>query len=502
MKRTAFSMSSARNRRLWNLLAELASAYWEHAGAEETPVLERRGGYRPRGLPQRGRRPEQVLRQAGDFLAHNACHLSSPRYYGLMNPQPAVVGVLGDALASVLNQQLAVEAHAPGATLLEQETLGWFLQALGWRRGLGQFTSGGSEANLVALKVALQDRLPAVARRGVRGLRGAPVLYVSEESHHSLEKFADLLGLGRDAVRWIPTDGEFALRPELLVEEIRRDRRAGRLPFCVVATHGTTSSGAIDPIAKLVRICRRERLWLHVDGAYGGSLILSNRFARLWSAIRQADSLTFDPHKWMAMPFPLGVILVRDPRAAAVPFRVQAAYVPRGPRRVENYQLGMQWSRRFLGFKLWLALQIYGKRAYEQHFAAQKQLAEFFRRRLAASPNFGTVSESPLPITCFTYLAEARRQNRKIEVESLTPFEQRMNLALAEEMVRRGWAWISATRLRGVTVMRMMVINYETREHHLRRLVADLERLAEEPAFERQARRQLEPKLAPQAGSR
>lgn len=495
-----FSHSRAEQRRLWRLLGELASEYWEHAADERTPVLERRGRRRARPLPLRPRSAAAALRQAARYLGRNACHLASPRYYGLMNPKPALAGVLGDALASVLNPQLAVEAHAPGATALEREALGWFLDALGWRRGQGQFTSGGSEANLIALKVALNARLPAVGRRGLRGLRGQPVFYVSEESHHSLEKFADLLGLGRDAVRWIPTDAEFALRPEALGAAIRRDRRAGRLPFAVVGTFGTTSSGAVDPIARLARLCGRERLWLHVDGAYGGALVLAPRFRRLWGALRRADSLTLDPHKWLAMPFPLGIVLARDPRAAAAPFRVQAAYVPRGKHPVESYQLGVQWSRRFLGLKLWLAAQVYGRRAYEEHFAAQMRLAESFRAQLAAQPHFGTVSESPLPITCFTWLERPRAHRRKIPVESLTRRERQMNLALAEEMVRRGWAWISATRLRprgsgtgrplrGPTVMRMMVINYETRERHLERLVRDLERLARGPALRRRASR-------------
>ncbi len=430
------------------------------------------------------------MREVAGYLSHNACHLSSPRYYGLMNPKPMLASVLGDALASVVNQQLAVEAHAPGAVALEEETLGWFLAALGWRRGLGQFTSGGSEANLVALKAALNHCLPQIGRGGLRALGGQPVFYVSAESHHSLEKFADLLGLGRDAARWIPTDDELAMRLDLLREQVRKDRRAGRLPFCVVGTFGTTSSGAIDPIAALARLCRRERLWLHVDGAYGGSIILSPRLRHLWSAIRLADSLTFDPHKWLATPFPLGVVLVRDGTAAASPFSVQAAYVPRGKPRVENYQLGVMWSRRFLGLKLWLALQVYGRHAYEEHFARQMRLASFFRQRLAAQPQFGTVTESPLPITCFTFCAGSRADRRKIPLELLTRLEQQMNLTLGEELVRRGWGWISSTRLCGVTVMRMMVINYETRERHLRRLVHDLERLATDPAIIRRAGRE------------
>jgi glutamate/tyrosine decarboxylase-like PLP-dependent enzyme len=495
MPGSRFALSPAENRRLWRLLGELAADYWRHAAADSTPVLEWRDRRRPQVLPARGRQPAAVLRDAYRFLSRNVVHLSSPRYYGLMNPGPAHAAVLGDALASVLNPQLAVEAHAPGATALERETLGWFLRALGWPRGLGQFTSGGSEANLVAMKLALNARLPEVSRRGVRGLRGQPVFYVSEECHHSVEKFADLLGLGREAVRWVPTDDEFAMRLDALHEAVRRDRRAGRLPFCVVATFGTTSSGAIDPIAALARLCRRERLWLHVDGAYGGSIILSPRLRRLWGGIRLADSLTFDPHKWMAMPFPLGVVLARSGAAAARPFRVQAAYVPRGAPPVESYQLGVQWSRRFLGLKLWLALQVYGRRAYETHFVEQIRLGGRFRELLAARPHFATVSESPLPITCFTYLGEPRRDRRRVAVDSLTKFEQQMNLTLAEEMVRRGWAWISSTRLRPGTkgsarVMRMMVINYQTSERHLRRLVADLDRLAADPAVRRRARRE------------
>jgi len=172
-----------------------------------------------------------------------------------------------------------------------------------------------------------------------------------------------------------------------------------------------------------------------------------------------------------------------------VPFRVQAAYVPRGKQQIENYQVGMQWSRRFLGFKLWLAAQVYGRRAYEAHFDRQMRLGAFFRERLAAWPQFATVSESPLPITCFSYLEPSRPQRRGILVESLSRRERQMNLALAEEMVRRGWAWISATRLRGATVMRMMVISYATEERHLQRLVRDLERLAGDPALRRLAAR-------------
>jgi len=490
MPKAGFSLSTTENRRLWMLLGELSETYWAHAAEDATPVLEWRDRRRARPLPLRGRAAERVLRETYRYLSRNALHLASPRYFGLMNPKPAAAGVLGDALASILNPQMGVEAHAPGGTALEWETLDWFLDALGWRRGLGQFTSGGSEANLVALKVALNDRLPEVSRGGLRRLRGQPVFYISEECHHSLEKFADLLGLGRNAVRWIPTDNEFAMRPDALHEAIRRDRRAGRLPFCVVATFGTTSSGAIDPIAALARLCRRERLWLHVDGAYGGSIILAPKLKRLWRDIRRADSFTFDPHKWMAMPFPLGVVLIRDAQAAGRPFRVQASYVPRGSPQVENYQLGVQWSRRMLGLKLWFALQVYGRRTFEAHFADQMRLGERFRALLAEQPRFATASESPLPITCFTYLEKPHLTRRGLQVESLTKFERQMNVVLAEEMVRRGWAWISATRIRDATVMRMMVINYETTERHLKRLVGDLERLSADPALRRRARRE------------
>jgi glutamate/tyrosine decarboxylase-like PLP-dependent enzyme len=178
-----------------------------------------------------------------------------------------------------------------------------------------------------------------------------------------------------------------------------------------------------------------------VDGAYGGSIILAPKLRRLWGDIRRADSVTFDPHKWMAMPFPLGVVLIRDAQAAGRPFRVQASYVPRGAPQIENYQLGVQWSRRMLGLKLWFALQVYGRRVFEAHFANQMRLGERFRALLAAQPRFATVSESPLPITCFSYLEKPRSTRRSLPVESLTKFERQMNLALAEEMVRRGYGF-------------------------------------------------------------
>lgn len=486
MKTAPFALSPAERRRLLRLAAELTTDYWQHAADDRTPVLERTARRRPRPLPRRGQAAEKVLRQLGRYLSRNACHLASPRYYGLMNPKASFAGPLADYLASVFNQQLAVEPHAPGATALEREALGWLLAPLGWRRGVGQFTSGGSEANLIGLKVALTHHCPEAVRRGLRGLRRPPVFYASEEAHHSAEKFADLLGLGRDALRWIPTDTSFALRMDALAAQVRKDRRAGFDPFCVVATFGTTSGGAIDPIGPLARFCRRERLWLHVDGAYAGSLILSAPHKRLWRDMRQADSLTVDPHKWLSVPYPLGVILVRDPRAAAAAFRVQAAYVPRGGQPVEMYQLGIQWSRRFLGLKLWLALMLYGSEAYEKLFADQMRLAEMLRRQLAATGRFATVSESPLPITCFTCCEPGRAgPRRRVPVESLTPRERALNERLPEEIVRRGWAWISTTRLRGVPVMRMMVINYDTRARHIERLVADLSRLAADASWGR-----------------
>src|SRR5947207_8052703 len=231
-----------------------------------------------------------------------------------MNPTPAYMAVLAEALVAALNPQLATMARSQLASKIEKETIRWIGERVGWNGPFdGTFTSGGNEANFSGLALALAAHFPEAVEDGVSSLKRRPVLYASSEAHHSLDKSAGLLGLGRKALRRIPITADIQLDVDKLESQIQQDKAAGFAPFCVVATAGTTSSGAVDDLTALAAVCRKHKLWLHVDGAYGAAAIFSDQHRDLVRGIELADSITMDPHKWLAMPFAAGVNLTSRP---------------------------------------------------------------------------------------------------------------------------------------------------------------------------------------------
>ena len=257
-----------------------------------------------------------------------------------MNPTPTYAGVLAEALVAALNPQLATMARSQLASKIEAETVRWIGERFGWQQPFdGTFTSGGNEANFSGLALALAHHFPSAIEEGVASIGAQPVAYTSEEAHHSLDKSVGLLGLGRKALRRIAVTDRIQLDLAALQSAIREDRAAGRKPFCVVATAGTTNSGAIDDIAALAEICQRENLWLHLDGAYGASAVFSNTHRHLVRGIERCDSVTIDPHKWLAMPFAAGVILTRHPQTLQQAFGVSTPYMPKTSHGLPTRQL-------------------------------------------------------------------------------------------------------------------------------------------------------------------
>src|SRR6266545_2224168 len=243
-------------------------------------------------LPEQGITAAEILERFTQDVVLHAMHVPSPRYYGQFNPTPLPIGVWADALASALNQN-----------------------ASAWRNGpqsFGVLASGGTEANLIALKCA-RDRAQQMAV--LDGLRSAPgdlTVYASEQCHFSIERSVDILGLGRNSLRKIPTDERFHLRTNALQKQIEADRKAGCTPCCLIGIAGATSTGVIDPLRELEAIAREHNCWYHVDAAYGGALAFSEKHRAKLRGIELADSVTFDPHKWLFLPFACGAVLVRD----------------------------------------------------------------------------------------------------------------------------------------------------------------------------------------------
>jgi glutamate/tyrosine decarboxylase-like PLP-dependent enzyme len=273
-------------------------------------------------------------------------HIPAANYFGLMNPTPAYMAVLAEALVAALNPQLASVARSQFASTLEAETIGWIASRFGWHKPLGSrarlppaFAACATAPSPAAatrptsprLALAISHHFPNAIEDGIATIGARPVFYASSESHHSLEKSAGLLGLGRKALRRIPVNDSLRLDTARLILQIEADYACGFVPFCIVATAGTTSSGAIDDLNALASIAERYGLWLHVDGAYGAAAAFSDKYRSLLSGIERADSITVDPHKWLAMPFAAGIILTRHPAMLERTFSVASPYMPTLP---------------------------------------------------------------------------------------------------------------------------------------------------------------------------
>jgi glutamate/tyrosine decarboxylase-like PLP-dependent enzyme len=285
-----------------------------------------------------------------------------------------------------------------------------------------------------------------------------------------------LLGLGRKALRRVPVNDDVQLDPARLDAQIREDKAAGLVPFCVIATAGTTNSGAIDDLVALGEICKRHGLWLHVDGAYGAAAIFSDRHRDLVRGIELADSITLDPHKWLAMPFAAGVVLTRHPETLREAFRVSTPYMPKTTKPsplLDNFQVSTQWSRRMNSLKLWLTLRVHGRQAYEELIDRQLKLAASFANSIRHSEHFELAAPQVLPIV-----------NLRVKLPGSDESQIRAaHEAIVHEVTHDGRRWISSTVVGGRSVIRMMVISYLTRHRHLEELMIALTEAAQRLAL-------------------
>src|SRR5581483_5741629 len=400
----------------------------------------------------------QVLDDLCREMVDKGFHVPSANYFGLMNPTPTYMGFLAEALVAALNPQLATLARSQLASKIELETLRWIGERVGWPEEFsGTFTSGGNEANFSGMALALAAKFPNSIEDGVGVIKGRALAYASVESHHSLDKSAGLLGIGRKGLRRIAVTSELKLDAARLEEAIRNNRANGDQPFLVVATAGTTNCGTVDDLSAIAEICRRHDLWLHVDGAYGASAIFSDRHRHVVSGLELADSITVDPHKWLAMPFAAGVILTRHPKVMEQAFSVAAPYMPKaaGAQLPDNSRISTQWSRRMNSLKLWLTLRVHGRQAYEEHIDRQMKLALGFADWIRASDIFELAAPQTLPIVAFRLKAVDPSRIAAAHAE------------IVDQVTRDGQRWISDTIVNGQSAMRMMVISYLTEQKHL-----------------------------------
>lgn len=469
-----FDLDSETRRELGQILIDIIDRYYESLPSlpVQQPAHQRSFAPLTGKMPEISADPAYVLKELAQDLIDYGFHVPSANYFGLMNPTPTYMAVLAEALVAALNPQLATQNRAQLASKIENETIRWIAERVGWPDPPasvgGTFTSGGNEANFSGLALALCHQFPRYVTDGVASIGAHPVAYASSEAHHSLDKSAGLLGLGRNALIRIGVNEAAQLDVHALDNAIHHDKKHGRKPFCVIATAGTTNSGAIDNLETISYLCKQHDMWLHVDGAYGASAIFSDRYRDLIRGIELADSITIDPHKWLAMPFSAGVILTNKAHLLEQTFGVETPYMPKAANKApqpDNFKVSTQWSRRMNSLKVYLTLRVHGRLAYEQHIGRQMELARQLVSRLTGweGAQFELAVPQVLPII---------NLRAKMPTEEMT---EAANHALVEEVTRSGERWISATRVNERSVIRIMIISYLTTANHLEKLAHELE---------------------------
>lgn len=397
-----------------------------------------------------------------------------PRFWGWVNGSGLPAGVLADFMASAMNSN--VGAFDQSAVHVEEQVLGWLRELFAFpAEGDGILTSGGSLANLLALAAARHAHAPEARAQGLQLQGGALTLYGSRETHSSVDKAVELLGLGLENYRRLPVDGEYRLRLDALEHAVREDRARGRRPFALIANVGTVNTGAIDPLPELLAFARREQLWLHVDGAFGALAWLSSEHRALLAGLSEADSLAFDLHKWLYLPSDVGCVLVRRPRGLAQAFTTHAPYLVnlRGglsaPTDGAFKDRGIELTRRFRALKVWFALKAHGLEAFARAIRANLAQARELVERIEGEPRLERLAPAPLNVVCFRYRAQ-----------ELAPAAlDELNQELLVRLQQGGLAVPSQTVLGGRFALRVAITNHRTRSSDLALLVTEVLKLGD-----------------------
>jgi glutamate/tyrosine decarboxylase-like PLP-dependent enzyme len=380
----------------------------------------------------------------------------SPRFFGYVLGSGEPLAAAADLLASVLNQNVTAWRSAPAAVTIEHTVLRWLAHAVGCPGFFGSLTSGGSAANLMALAMAREAKLPA----NERGARPGTI-YASDEVHMSIPKAVALLGLGRSNLRLIPTDSEFRMRTDELARSIRLDLESGGSPLAVVASAGTVSTGAVDPLREIAAIARHHGLWLHVDGAYGAfaAMAVPERF---WG-MALADSISLDPHKWLYQPLDCGCLLFRDPATAQAAFSHSGEYA----RALESdplksfafFEESLELSRRFRALKLWLSMRYHGMAAFRDAIAADLAHAQHLAEAVRRHPELELMAPVGLSAVCFRYRA---------------PNADEINQQILRRVIERGRVYLSNASIRGAFALRACFVNHRTRVEDVDEIIPEV----------------------------
>ncbi len=455
--------------RLIDLVAELLCTLPQRPVApQETPTMLRSLLGSP-SMPQEGRDTSSLLDEAAALLFDHSLFNGHPRFMGFITSSAAPIGALGDLLAAAVNPNVGSSLLAPMATEIETQVVRWIAEMIGYPNDCGGLlVSGGNMANSVCFLAARKAKASWDVRTGGMNAEKSRRLrvYTSSETHTWIQKATDMFGLGTDAIRWIPVNAELRIDTVALYKQIQEDSAAGDLPFLVIGTAGTVSTGAVDPLPELAAICREYGLWLHVDGAYGAlaALLLDGSKAIDIPAdlrgIREADSVAVDPHKWLYAPLEAGCALVREAELLRDAFSYHPPYYPVDVDptvSINYYEYGPQNSRGFRALKVWLALSQAGREGYVEMISSDIQLAQELYRVVEKQTELQAFTQD-LSITTFRYIPVDLIPGSQ-EVER---YLNVLNAQLLTQLQKSGEAFLSNAVIGETFVLRACIVNFRT----------------------------------------
>ncbi len=445
------------------LLSEQLAAAWSSFDRPRPHEAKLSSALRQRlsvALPQAPGNPQESLADAAQVLDASVSP-SRPLYAAYIGSTGLEAGVLAGALANAYDVNLASSAGA--AELLEEQALRWMAEFIGYPLLDGTFTSGGMTSNMTALTVAREAALPGTRASGVGGRPAA--VYCSAEAHHSVVRAVEVIGLGAAAIRRIPIDDHRRIRVDALGDALTQDRRDGVIPVAVVATAGTTLTGAVDPLAQIADLCAEHDVWMHVDAAYGGPAASVPAVAALFNGLERADSVTVDAHKWMGVQKSCSVVMLSRRGALESAFAHEEGYMPHAERAANAVDGTFEYSRPVRSLKLWMAFRIYGAATLRSWIARTLEHAETVAGAVRAHPRFELAAEPSLSVVCFRHLGEGDLDEH--------------NMRLARAVGEDGRVYLAPALVDGRTCLRVCFTNFRTTADDVSELLAVVEEIAD-----------------------
>src|SRR6202158_3992763 len=461
-------------RRLGHELIDWIGDYFERI--EDLPVLAQiepgeLKAQLPASPPEKGEPMQHILADVDRLIVPALTHWSHPSFFAYFATSTSAPGIFGELLAAAFDNKAMLWRTSPASTELEEVALDWLRQMMGLDAGLtGIIYDTASVSSMHAIAAAREGVEMRIREEGMSGRRDLPLLrvYASEQAHSSIDKGIITLGLGQKSLRKVPTDSEFRMDPKALAEAIDEDKRNGILPFCVVATVGTTSTSSIDPVSAIVPICEKHTLWLHVDAAYAGSAAIIPELRHVLDGCERADSLVLNPHKWLFTPFDLSVLYCRHLDLLRRAFSLVPEYLrtPEQEMVRSGSDYGVQLGRRFRALKLWMIIRYFGHEGLAARIREHCRLAKLFASWIEESTDWELMAPVPFALVCFRACSPVDDETVEVRSKKLDA----LNEAIMHGVNATGKAFLSHTKLNDKLTLRLSIGNIRTTEKHVRQV--------------------------------